>query len=121
MDELPTSLVDVGETLGLNVAQLLIQNFGGLEVKFPVKPRPDHAVIKALGEVDGYALCEFLGGQQIYVPHARAPRTRLADVRALQTQGLDNAEIARRLGISQRWVRALINQRPDDTQLSLFD
>ena len=83
IDDLPASLVDVAETLGLQVALSLIQNFGGLEVKFPTHPRADHPVIKALGEEDGYALCEFLGGQQIYVPHARPARSMLAEVRKL--------------------------------------
>ena len=121
IDDLPASLVDVAETLGLRVALALIQNFGGLEVKFPARPRPDHPVIKALGEEDGYALCEFLGGQQIYVPHARPARSRLPEVRKLQAVGMNSAEIARTLGISQRYVRMLTNDRPDDTQMSLFD
>ncbi len=121
IDDLPASLVDVAETLGLRVAQGLIQHFGGLEVKFPVAPKPDHPVIKALGAEDGRALCEFLGGQQIYVPHRRPPRSMRAEVMALQEAGLDRPAIARRLGISQRYVRMLVNQSPDDRQLSLFD
>ena len=56
IDDLPASLQDVAETLGLRVAVALIEHFGGLEVKFPVAPRPDHPVINALGETDGYAL-----------------------------------------------------------------
>ena len=121
IDDLPASLVDVAETLGLRVAVALIEHFGGLEVKFPVSPKPDHPVIKALGDEDGRALCEFLGGQQIYVPHSRPARSLRAEVIALQSAGLDRAAIARRLGISQRYVRMLINQRPDTRQLSLFD
>ena len=121
IDDLPASLVDVAETLGLQVALSLIQNFGGLEVKFPTHPRADHPVIKALGEEDGYALCEFLGGQQIYVPHARPARSMLAEVRKLEARGMTRAEIARALRNSQRYVRRLTNQRPDDSQMSLFD
>lgn len=120
IDDLPMSLVDIAETLGLRVALALIEHFGGLEVKFPVAPKPDHPVIKALGAEDGRALCEFLGGLQIYVPHARPARTLRNEVLALQNAGLDRAAIARQLGVSQRYVRMLINQRPDDRQLSLF-
>ena len=121
IDDLPASLQDVAETLGLRVAVALIEHFGGLEVKFPVAPRPDHPVINALGETDGYALCDFLAGQQIYVPHGKPARSLRAEVIALDAAGLDRATIARQIGISQRYVRMLINQRPDTRQLSLFD
>ena len=90
ISDLPSSLVDVAETLGQRVALALVQHFGGLEVKFPVRPRPDHPVIKALGETDGYALCAFLGGQQIYVPHirpARSVRDQVLHLRASESGG----------------------------------
>lgn len=120
IDDLPASLVDVAETLGLRVALALIQNYGGTEVKFPVRPRPDHPVIKALGEADAFALCDFLGGQQIYVPHSRPPRSRRPEVLELAEQGLNRAEIARRLGLSQRYVRGIVNRPDDNDQLTLF-
>lgn len=45
----------------------------------------------------------------------------LAEVRKLEARGMTRAEIARALRISQRYVRRLTNQRPDDSQMSLFD
>lgn len=112
IDDLPASLVDVAETLGLRVALALIQNFGGLELKLPTRPRTDHPVIKALGEADGYALCEFLGGGSMYVPHNRTTSAR-AEILRLEGEGKDRAEIARILGISQRHVRRMANRRED--------
>lgn len=120
ISDLPSSLVDVAETLGQRVALALVQHFGGLEVKFPVRPRPDHPVIKALGETDGYALCAFLGGQQIYVPHIRPARSVRDQVLMLEANGMDRAAIARALRISQRYVRMLVNERTDSRQLPLF-
>lgn len=118
--DIPTSLIDVAEQLGLQVVVDLIEHFGGLEVKFPVRPRADHPIIKALGEDAGHALCEFLGGQSIYVPHNRAGSTK-ADVLALEARGLDRGEIARLLRISQRHVRRIANRQDDDRQADLFD
>ena len=97
IDDLPASLVDVAETLGLQVALSLIQNFGGLEVKFPARPRADHPVIKALGEEDGYALCEFLGGQQIK--------------RHLRPQGHAHIDVIRQVGAISGAVLALMLDR----------
>ncbi len=119
-EDLPASLMDVGETLGRRVALNLMASFGGLEVKFPVRPKPDHPVVKALGETDALALCKFLGGQQVYVPHNKPARSRRAEVVSLHEEGVDLAAIARQLGLSQRYVRMIVNDRGDDRQLPLF-
>lgn len=124
-DDLPMSLVDVAETLGLAVALKLIAAFGGQELKFPRRPRPEHPIIKALGETDGHAVCEFLSGSMIYVPHGRTGANRRAVI-GLQDKGHSRGEIARLLGISQRHVRRLANEgapamRRDGRQMTLFD
>lgn len=111
---LPASLVDVAETLGLGVALALIQNFGGQDVKWPVNPRPDHPVIKALGEATGRAVCEYMGGQPLYVPHARPTRSAKGEIAELEARGMDRAAIARALGISMRHVRRMANRTGDD-------
>lgn len=120
IEDLPASLVDVAETLGLPVAVALIRHFGGQEVKFPVRPHDDHPVIKALGAEAGYALCRFLGGQMIYVPSVRPRRIR-AEILRLQAAGHGRSEIARMLNISQRHVRRIANRHVDPRQRSLFD
>ena len=88
LEDIPASLMDVAETFGIRAAFRLIEHFGGLEVKFPTRPKPDHPIIKALGEEDGHALCQFLGGQSIYVPHNR-PASRRAEVLALEARRAD--------------------------------
>lgn len=119
-DDLPASLIDLAETLGLGVALKLVQAFGGQEVKFPRRPGPEHPVIKALGDRDGFAVCEYLGGEMIYVPHGRAAANRRA-VAGLEAKGHTRGEIARMLGISQRHVRRLANgDAPDERQPDLF-
>lgn len=120
--DLPDSLVDVAEALGMSVALKLMEHYGGLEVKFPTVPKPDHPILKALGEEDGYAVCRLLSNTSIYVPHGKPRRSSRAQVLALEAQGLDRAAIARELGISQRHVRRMANAKPaDPNQLTLFD
>lgn len=119
-DDLPMSLLDVAETLGVGVAIKLMQSFGGEEVKFPKSPGPDHPVIKALGEDDGHALCQFLGGLLIYVPHGRPRRSARSDILALEAKGHDRRAIARMLGLSQRHVRRAANKSADPRQPDLF-
>lgn len=122
VEDLPKSLIDVAETLGLGVAVKLMQAFGGQEVKFPKAPSDDHPIIKALGLDDGRALCQFLGGFQIYVPHGRNRRSARAEVLKLQAAGHDRREIARLLGLSQRHVRRAANAPASNSnQPDLFD
>ncbi|HBD91797.1 MAG: hypothetical protein A2092_11995 [Rhodobacteraceae bacterium GWE1_64_9] len=121
IEDLPASLIDVAETLGLRVALALIQNFGGRELRVPVRPAPDHPLIIALGEQDGFAVCHFLAGQTIYVPLGRAGGLR-RNAATLDAKGYDRGAIARMLGISQRHVRRLLNDEADQDsrQGSLF-
>lgn len=118
--ELPASLLDVAEALGLRVALGLMQHFGGRDVKFPRDPAPDHEVVKALGEADAKAVCAFLSGQQVYVPHNRARRSYRPAVLDMQRRGMSRVEIARALGLSERHVRWLANRPADPPSLPLF-
>jgi len=122
---LPRSLVDLAEALGLRVALALIAHFGGLEMRVPKHPGPDHPLLKALGETDGRAVCSCLGGEQIYVPRGgRAGRVKAA--LEMADTGLTRRQIARALGISQRHVRRMAKgctggrTKPDQRQTSLF-
>lgn len=121
IDDLPPSLADIAEVLGMRVAIGLLEHFGGLDVKFPQEPAPEHPVVKALGEEDALALCQFLGGGAMYVPRGRKTGTKRAEVVALHKAGLRGAEIARRLHLTERYVRMLINDPGDDRQADLFD
>lgn len=119
---LPTSILEIADTLGTAIALRLMQEFGGLEIKLPLKPAADHEIIQVFGEQDGLALCQYLGGQLFYVPHGRIRRTARAEIQALEAAGKDRGQIARILGISQRHVRRAANSPdPDRRQGKLFD
>jgi len=124
---LPMSIVILVETLdefcghgtGLRIALRLMQNFGGRDMKFPAEPSEDHPVVRALGMDDARLLCQHLAGQQIYVPHSRAQRTR-ASVHELQGRGMTRAQIAAQLGLSERHVRHIANRSFAPSPLPLF-
>ncbi|MGM4981889.1 helix-turn-helix domain-containing protein [Rhizobium sp. 11_C7_N12_5] len=121
LHEVPRSLVDVAEVFGMGVFIRFVEHFGGTEVKFRRHPGDDHPVVVALGKQDGLALCNFLSGQTVYVPHMRSRRNARRDVLLLQEQGKTRAEIARLLCISQRHVRRMANASENTSQLKLFD
>lgn len=125
--DLPLSIIDMVETLdefhgagtGLRVALKLIANYGGRDIKFPNVPSDDHPVVSALGMDDARALCQFLGGKQIYVPHNRPRKSYRDAVRAMQDEGRNRAEIALALGLSERYIRMIAN-KPPPPSLPLF-
>lgn len=90
-----------------------------MEIKFPVRLHDEHRVIQALGKEDGYAICKYMGGSFVSVPHCRPPRNAKAAIAKLEAEGLSRGEIARRLGLTQRHVRRMANA-PPTSQLSLF-
>lgn len=118
--KIPASLQDVTDTLGVSVTLKLIAHFGGTEIRFPKFPNDDHPVIKALGKEDGTALCSFLSGDPIYVPHMRARKSARSDVMALKEKGHNGKAIARALGISQRHVRRVANRPAPVNQFELL-
>lgn len=121
LNALPISMIDLAETLGLRIALRMMQEWGGCEMSFPKSPSPEHRVMQALGAEDATAVCDYLGGQVIYIPHGRAPRSSRKAVLDLASRNLTRAEIARTLGISMRHVRRCANEAPPDTrQLPLF-
>jgi len=121
IEALPESLRELAETLGLRMALKLIRHFGGTEIKPPKKPAADHPIVVALGNEDASALCSYLHGGLMYVPHMRARRSVRSDVLNLQAGGKERREIARMLGISQRHVRRMANKpAPPQYQIDLF-
>lgn len=116
---LPESIEMIAETIGVRLALKLVQTFGGLEVSFPARPHDTHPVIIALGKEDGYAICDYMAGSAMSVPHCKPPRNAKAAIAKLEAEGLSRAEIARRLGLTQRHVRRMANS-PPSTQMDLF-
>lgn len=117
---MPASIEMIAETIGVRLALKIVEVYGGREVKFPKKPHDHHPVILALGKSDGYAICKYMGGELLSVPHCKPPRSARADIKRLEAEGLSRGEIARRLGITQRWVREVANAPPSN-QLNMFD
>lgn len=118
---LPLSLQEMADALGVAIVLKLIAAYGGAEISFPKNPDDSHPILLALGKDDGKALCAYLAGELIYVPHMRPRKSARSDVLALQDEGKQRREIARLLGISQRHVRRVANKPETPNQFKLFE
>ena len=119
-NELPVSVQDIAEALGLRVVINLIENFGGVELKVPHKLKDSHKLLK-LGLEDANALCLYCPGDTLLVPkslkHGNLAK-RIAELEQHHTRD----EVALILGVTQRHVRRVANSSPKPTnQIDLFD
>lgn len=119
---LPTSVRDIAETLGIDVVFKLVEHFGGCEVRVPAGLRDGHPLL-AIGEDAARALCAYCPNDRIDVPKSLDPKPSARLIEQLEQRGLTRSEIARELNISQRHVRRIANGEPaaDPDQMSLLD
>lgn len=120
--QLPLSVRDIAETLGLDVVIKLVDHFGGCELFIPSQLKPDHPLM-ALGEEAAQALVGYCPKDRIDVPKSLNPRPTASTIEVLESRGLTRNQIARELNITQRHVRRVANGKdtsnPDQT--NLFD
>ena len=98
----------------------LAEAYGGTRLFVPVKMSPAHDIAKAIGLEAARTLSQRLAPDVIRVPLAREQRARQYRDR----EKLSNAQIARRLGMSESGVEKLFHRvrlRDEGVQPSLFD
>lgn len=98
----------------------LAEAFGGTRLYVPISLGEDHEIARAIGTKAAQAMVDRLAPDVISVPLAREQRAM--HYRAI---GRSNAQIARKLGITERGVERLFRRRPDapdkgSKQLALF-
>lgn len=114
----PASLVEIAEVIGEAAALRLVDAYGGTVCYVPMAIAPEHRLAQAIGPVAAGRLVARYGGEKIEVPVLHVARTRKAMI--AQAEG-GVAEVARRLGVTRRWVRAVRNSgRGDPRQIDMF-
>lgn len=106
--------------IGEDAMVRLAEAFGGTRLFVPVKMTARHEIAQAVGLDCARRLSERLAPDVIRVPLARELRATHYRAR----QGLSNAEIARKLGMTETGVDKLFRRNPDApakaSQLPLF-
>jgi hypothetical protein len=101
----------------------LLTHWGGLPVYVPMRADPDHQIARIAGQKVAEVLSRLYGGERILMPLGAAfrrerLRRRIAELKAA---GLNNCEIARRLGVHLRQVQRLsqVDQSHESAQKEL--
>jgi hypothetical protein len=106
-DGLKGVLAELAEKMGTPAGALrLVQNFGGLVIYVPGKPRPSQKIAKACGLDVARALASIRGNEQISIPDGLTDNIK--QNRILKMNG-SASQVARAVGCTVRhvrWVRA---------------
>lgn len=114
------------EVLGTDGTVVFLLAFGGSELYLPVTPRADSKLVEVMGMDAARALGAM--AQRVMVPE-RIPTAKPWIARVWRARGLPNAEIARRLHVTdvtvRRWIaggggEGIAADAGDPNQLSLF-
>lgn len=117
----PESLLELVEIIGVGAALRFVDAYAGRDyVYIPEKLTEGHHLVQAIGATAAQQLVDAAGRDRIPVP-TMAVRRNLARKQLIREAEGTTSEVARRLGVSPRWVREVRNEpREDDRQMDLF-
>lgn len=127
--ELPASLTDIADLIGLPATLDLVDAWGGVRMYFP-SPRAlsdVHPLVQVLGGETAVRLCERFGGTDVLLPRAldalRRARDRL--IHHEHAQGASGRTLALRYRLSERRLWEILATDPDPdagtrAQMALF-
>ncbi|RSN77914.1 Mor transcription activator family protein [Acinetobacter haemolyticus] len=132
LDKLPETLKTMVRLTDLTTTLAMVQHYGGRDVKLPTLKMVNdrHELAQLIGFNNLKKLCEYWSGDMIYIPYAReyAEYLRHEKIRR-DSEKLHEDEVAKKYGISSRWVRELkrrwkqpkLDMKKDDRQLDMFE
>ncbi len=111
---------ELATLIGEDAFVRLAETFGGTRLYVPIAVTADHEIAQAIGLDAARRLVDRLAPDVVKVPLARELRAR-----HYRAEGKSNAQIARKIGITESGVEKLFRRMPDapakGSQLSLFD
>lgn len=129
LDDLPEhdfigDMRDVADTLGINIAQHMVDVLPGIEIKIPLRWSKDSALSMLNRKIADIVIACY-PGDVIYVSTGRNSENRRPNAIRLRGEGKTNREIAIQLKVSERQIRHLLNteprlKKPDPRQIELF-
>lgn len=110
-EDLPESLAQMCELIGLDKTLSLVRLFGGTRLRIPASPRDGHPLLRVLTHAQGRLLGSHYGGDDLYIPSLARLRRRERNrrLRAAYDAGATAHELARSEGLSERSITTILN------------
>ncbi len=79
-------------------------------------------ISEAIGVENFYKLAEVVGGATVYIPKPESLVRPARDARIKsEFNGYNHSELAKRYGVTERWVRQLCGEGRPEGQMNIFD
>ena len=110
--DLPDSVRDLAEVVGLKTALKIVEARGGARLYVPKRPHRAHWLSEVIGWDKLRDLSSIYGGEEIEVPTCatRSQRTLAREIATASAQGASVAELARRYRYSESGIRKLLHR-----------
>lgn len=109
-EQLPGSLNDVIDAIGIDAALRLVEHLGGTRLYVPERMTPEHPIVALLEHKQAYALAEHFGGDQIILPRCVAAIRAMRDdtIRQQRNGGASTKALAIKHGLTERQIYAIL-------------
>lgn len=104
--ELPESVQDLIEVVGLSAAEVIVRERGGIRLCIPMKAKANHWMAKLIGLDKMVKLVRVYQGEEIDIPRCAAA-ILAARENEIACSEKSNAELAREHGYTERGIRKL--------------
>ncbi|MEX0745299.1 MAG: Mor transcription activator family protein [Phycisphaeraceae bacterium] len=111
IEELPQSLAEVAEVIGLAATLALVEHAGGVRIYVPESLGDDHRLVEWLGQEAAALLSEAFAMEELVVPRCAAALRQVRNRRMRferQEHGARPAELALRYGLTERQVYTIL-------------
>lgn len=115
MSDLPQSLQDVAEVIGLEKAIIISRLYGGKRLFVPIGQFPaSHPLNNLIGEQSLKLLCQYFGGclLEICKPDKAILADRNRELIKDRQAGVTIPGLASKYGLTERWVRVILHSEP---------
>ncbi len=116
---LPESLRELAELMGIGPVLALVGQYGGRDhLQVPRHAKPDHKLTKLIGQEAADKLCEYWGGDRLYIPKADVAMRciRDQDIVRRYDEGERVNDLAAEYGITARRVWDILKQPTQQEQ-----
>lgn len=124
ISDLPDSLQDVAQTIGLAAALRLVDAYGGLtRLYIPQAIPTDHHLVRTIGANAAQALCKVYGGDELRnIPRCTAAirKVRDAEIRVRRSKGVAAARLALEYGLTERQIWTILADIPSNSQQTML-
>jgi len=122
--DLPESLTDVADAIGLPATLALVEHAGGVRIYVPERLSDDHRLVEWLGRDAAAMLSDAYAGEELVVPRCAEAlrRVRNRQIRRERSEGARPAELALRYRLTERQVFTILarDDAPASDQFSLL-